>query len=63
MDELQFIESRLNNSRPIYDEYATNPFQLERIVKDGGYKVHRNFYNEDVFGPSYRKTKEDKKDE
>lgn len=64
MEGLLDIESLiLTNSKPIYDDYAISPFQLERIVKDGGYKVHRNFYNEDVFGPSYRRNKGDKDEE
>lgn len=63
MEELQFIESLLNNSRPVYDDYAISPFQLERIVRDGKYKVHINQYDERVFGPPIRSSKEDKDEE
>lgn len=42
------------------DEYAINPFQLERMVKNGDYKVHINFYGERVFGPPVKKEKTNK---
>lgn len=42
------------NKRPPYEDYAINPFQLEKIVKSGGYRVHINQYDERVFGPTYK---------
>ena len=63
MDELQFIESLLTNSKPIYDDYAISPFQLERIVKDGKYKVHINQYDERVFGPPIIRNRGDRDEE
>ena len=39
------------SKKPLYDDYAINPYQLERIVESGEYKVHLNYYDERVFGP------------
>lgn len=63
MLDLLDIESLLNNSKPIYDDYAISPFQLERIVKDGKYKVHINQYDERVFGPPIRRNRGDRDEE
>lgn len=63
MDELELYESLLNNKRPLYDDYAINPFQLERIVKEGKYKVHLNQADERVFGPPIRRNNKGEIDE
>jgi hypothetical protein len=63
MEELELYESLLTNRKPIYDDYAINPFQLERIVKEGKYKVHINQADERVFGPPIRRNNKGEIDE
>lgn len=46
------------HEKPLYDDYAISPFQLERIVKEGDYKVHINQYGERVFGPPIKRGEE-----
>lgn len=45
------------SKRHPYDDYAINPFQLERIVNEGKYKVHINYYGEKTFGPPVKRKK------